>query len=212
MGRSGREALVVLGTSTASLEVADLAQAQGYRVAGLVAVEEVEESTPSPASLLGLPVLSWDEARALAPSHLAVVGVEEGRREIASRASGLGFRFASLRHPSSYVAHTTTLEQGSAIGAAACVAGYSAIGPHALLCQGAMVGHHTTIGAYAVIGAGANVAGSCRVEEEARVGPGARVIHRIAIGAGAVVEAGAVVIEDVPSGSRVSGVPARASA
>jgi serine acetyltransferase len=47
------------------------------------------------------------------------------------------------------------------------------------------------------------------VGEEAHVGIGAIAIERIEIGAGALVAAGAVVVEDVPAGGRVAGVPAR---
>jgi acetyltransferase EpsM len=48
-----------------------------------------------------------------------------------------------------------------------------------------------------------------RVGSCAFVGIGAQVIQCLAVGEGAVVGAGAVVLQDVPDGATVVGVPAR---
>jgi acetyltransferase-like isoleucine patch superfamily enzyme len=47
------------------------------------------------------------------------------------------------------------------------------------------------------------------VGDGAHIGTGAVVLQGRTIGTGAVVAAGAVVLEDVPDGGRVAGVPAR---
>jgi len=60
------------------------------------------------------------------------------------------------------------------------------------------------------VGPGATLAGEVVVEACAFIGAGATVLPRIRIGADAVVGAGAVVTRDVPAGSMVVGVPARA--
>lgn len=199
--------LLILGASLAALEVADAAAAQGLEVAGFLAPSNGEGA---PAPLAGLPVLASEQADGLAASHLLVCGLDapERRREV-ERAAALGFRFATVCHPSAYVAPTALLEEGCVVGAGACVSGYTRIGPHALLCPGALIGHHTIVAAHAVVGQGASVAGSCLVEEEAWLGAGARVIHRLRIGRGALVHPGAVVLADVGAGCAVTGVPAR---
>jgi sugar O-acyltransferase (sialic acid O-acetyltransferase NeuD family) len=206
-----RPPLLVLGTSLWALEVADVAEAAGLSPVGFLAVGR--DPLPAPSSLSGLPVLAEEEALELAGSHCLVAALEGGeRRSLVQRFRRLGFSFATLRHPSAYVAPTARLEEGCVVGAGVGVASYSTVGRHALLGQGALIGHHTRVGAFALIGQGANVAGSCRIGEEAQVGAAASIVHRRSIGRRAYVEAGAVVLEDVAAGARVSGVPARPTA
>ena len=59
------------------------------------------------------------------------------------------------------------------------------------------------------------VAGDVRgptIEQGASIGTGAKVIGPVRIGAGATIGAGAVVVDDVPAGATVVGVPARPTA
>src|SRR5215218_1907406 len=47
------------------------------------------------------------------------------------------------------------------------------------------------------------------VEDDASIGSGAVILGGVTVGAGALVGAGAVVVDDVPPGATVAGVPAR---
>jgi len=78
----------------------------------------------------------------------------------------------------------------------------------------------TVVGGDAKVGArvkfmGNNTVGTVRdngcptIEDDVTVGAGARLLGPIRIGAGAVIGANAVVIEDVPAGATVVGIPAR---
>jgi serine O-acetyltransferase len=49
------------------------------------------------------------------------------------------------------------------------------------------------------------------IGEDVAIGTGAKVIGRLRVGAGAEIGANAVVVEDVPAGATVVGVPARAN-
>ena len=47
------------------------------------------------------------------------------------------------------------------------------------------------------------------IEHHVNIGTGAKILGRLRVGAGASIGANAVVIEDVPAGATVVGVPAR---
>ena len=60
------------------------------------------------------------------------------------------------------------------------------------------------------IGPGAVIGGGAVIGDHAFIGLGASIRDHVHIGAGAVVGMGSVVIDDVPDGAAVAGVPARA--
>jgi UDP-perosamine 4-acetyltransferase len=72
-----------------------------------------------------------------------------------------------------------------------------------------LLGHHVFVGAFSTVNPGANIGGNTTMGGDTFIGMGATVVNGVRIGDGAVVAAGAVVLEDVESGARVQGVPAR---
>ena len=198
--------LLVLGTTTFATEVADVACAAGYEVAGFV---EALRPTRAAKEHAGRRVFGIDDIAALAESHLAVCGVRERRREVVEAVSACGLGFATVLHPTAFVLPTTTIGEGSLLGAGVAISGHTEIGRHVLIDRGGLVGHHTVVSDYVAVHAGANVAGSCAIGEEATIAMGAVVVDHVRIGARSVVAAGAVVVKDVPDGVAVAGVPAR---
>ncbi len=91
------------------------------------------------------------------------------------------------------------------------------IGKASMIDMGAVLGGRAEIGERCHIGAGAVIAGVVEppsatpvvIEDDCLVGANAVVIEGVRVGKGSVVAAGAVVIEDVPAGVVVGGVPAR---
>ena len=83
--------------------------------------------------------------------------------------------------------------------------------------MGAVLGGRAIVGRHCHIGAGTVLAGVVEpasatpviVEDDVMMGANAVVIEGCRVGRGAVVAAGAVVVEDVPAGAVVAGVPAR---
>ena len=200
--------LLILGTRTFAVEVADLAATiPGVQVAGFV---ENMDPQRCRQPLEGLPVHWIDDVAALVGSHRAVCALSTTlRSRFVEQAAGKGFAFATLMHPSAVVSKRTEVGEGCILNAACVVGTHSVLGAHVIVNRGALIGHHTTIGRCSSIQPGANVAGACSIGEAAYIGMGAIVLDHINVGAHAVVGAGAVVTHDVPDHTQVMGIPAR---
>ena len=91
------------------------------------------------------------------------------------------------------------------------------IGEGSMIDMGAVLGGRATVGKNCHIGAGTVLAGVIEppsaqpviVEDDVVIGANAVVLEGCRIGKGAVVAAGAVVVDDVPAGGVVAGVPAK---
>ena len=91
------------------------------------------------------------------------------------------------------------------------------VGPGTMIDMGAVLGGRATVGKNCHVGAGAVLAGVIEpasatpviVEDNVLIGANAVLIEGVHVGEGAVVAAGSVVIQDVPAGAVVAGVPAR---
>jgi acetyltransferase EpsM len=200
--------LLILGTRTFAVEVADLATTiPGVHVAGFV-----ENLDPSRCQqpLEGLPVYWIDEVASLASSHRAICALSTTfRSRFIEQVAQKGFRFATLVHPTATLSKRSEVGEGSILGAASVVGAHSTLGSHVIVNRGALIGHHTTIGRFCSIQPGANVAGACAIGEATYVGMGALILDHVTIGSHVVVGAGAVVTRDVPDHVQVMGIPAR---
>lgn len=205
---SSRQKLVILGTRIFAEEVADLvADGDDFEV---VAFGENHERERCDRPLLGLPVIWIDDLRPLAASHLAVCAIGTTHRtRFIEQADAMGFRFATVRHPTARVSRTSTVGPGSIVSAGAVVAAHTAIGMHVIVNRGVLIGHHTVVGDGVTISPGANVAGRVTIGPGTYVGIGAIVLDYITVGQGSVIGAGAVVTKDVPDHVQVMGMPAR---
>ncbi|MBV9311365.1 MAG: hypothetical protein JOZ73_11060 [Solirubrobacterales bacterium] len=98
----------------------------------------------------------------------------------------------------------------------------TAIGDPVVIEPGVYLAHgQVCLGGITKIGAGAYLAPFVAIglvagewvgptlEENVRVGVGASILGPVTVGAGATIGAGAVVLEDVPAGATVVGVPAK---
>lgn len=200
--------LIILGTRAFAEEVADLvSDCAEYELAAFAENWERERCA---RPLLGHPVIWVDDLAPLASSHQAVCAIGTPRRSLfVGQAEQLGFRFATVRHPTARVSRTVTVGVGSIVSAGVVVATQTAIGRHVIINRGSLIGHHTRIGDYVTISPGANIAGSVEIGAGTYIGMGGVISDHVKVGAQCMVMAGAVVVKDVPDHSQMGGVPAR---
>ena len=73
----------------------------------------------------------------------------------------------------------------------------------------AEIGRHVMISPCVTIGGRSGIAKVPIIEDEVFIGAGARILGDVTIGKGATIGANAVVLQSVPAGAVVAGVPAR---
>lgn len=130
------------------------------------------------------------------------------RLDIAATVADRGFDFFSAIDPQATVSETAVLGDGVMLNAETYIGPDVTVEDHTLVDSLVNVSHDVTIEAGATITPHATLAGGVTVGRDAYVGAGATVTDHVAVGDGAVVGAGAVVLDDVPAGMTVVGVPA----
>jgi serine O-acetyltransferase len=87
------------------------------------------------------------------------------------------------------------------------VLGYSGLG--IVIHARCVLGNRVLVGTGVTIGGRGTHHGVPVIEDDVEIGSGAKILGPICVGRGAVVGANAVVLQDVPAGAVVVGVPAR---
>ncbi|MEH0157559.1 acetyltransferase [Limibacter armeniacum] len=112
-------------------------------------------------------------------------------------------------HKDASVAQSAFLGYGNMVNAQAVVGADAKVPNHCIINAGAIVEHSVEMGDFVQIGAGAVVGARVQIGEEALIGSGSTITPGIKIGKGAQVAPGSLVMQDVPEGATVFGVPAK---
>jgi UDP-perosamine 4-acetyltransferase len=155
----------------------------------------------------GLPILAAVPATATAA--IPAIGENRLREALSTRFATRGRRLVSVAHPSAVISARATLGAGIVVCPGAVIVTGGAVADGVIVNTGATVDHDCQLGAFCHIAPGAHLAGRVIVGERALIGISACVRQGITIGEDAVVGAGAAVVDDVPPGATVVGVPAR---
>lgn len=140
---------------------------------------------------------------------LGSVASTSGRKEIYQKFRLQGYTFASLCHPTAWVADSAVLAEGVQIMAGAIVQAGCQLGENTLINTRAVVEHDCLIREHVHLASGALLCGDVWIGEGTHVGAGATVIQGIRIGKNVCIGAGSVVVQNVSDGAKIVGVPAR---
>ncbi|EME69312.1 carbonic anhydrase [Paramagnetospirillum caucaseum] len=204
--------LIIIGAGGHAKVVLDACLATGHRVLGLADADSSRHGT----KVLGIPVTGGDDwvrtfacADVMLVNGIGSVGDSSSRAGIQATFAALGYRFATIIHPSVVIGREVELADGAQVMAGAVIQPGCRLANGAIVNTRAAIDHDCRIGAHAHIAPGAVLAGEVSVGEGAHVGAGASVIQGIRIGAGAVIGAGAAVVRDVAAGKLALGIPAK---
>lgn len=207
--------LIGLGAGGHARVVMEAFQAMGgFEVIGLLDLRAELRGT----RVGGVPVLGGDgelprlRAEGVMDAFIGIgsVGDAGPRRRAFERARAAGFRIAGVVHPSAVLSPSALIGEGVQVLPGAVINAGARLGENIIVNTGAIVEHDCLIGSHAHIASGARLASTVTVGEGAHIGLGASVRQLARIGRDAIVGAGAVVVDDVPDGVTVVGVPARA--
>lgn len=141
--------------------------------------------------------------------YVVSIGRNEIRAACFQRAFDHGLLPATLVHPSAVISGSARLENGTVVMAKVVINADAQIGKNCIVNTAAVVEHDCRIGDHVHLSPGALLGGGVTVHSFAHVGIGAIALPGAEIGEGAIVGAGAVVVNSVPSGATVVGIPAR---
>lgn len=205
------KSILIFGFGGHASVVAEAGEALGWTIGGYFVEEGLAAASPEPNGK----VIKTNRKESLNPKKFGMnsfalgIGNNEARLWWCEKLLKEGFELPPIIHSKAWVSPTATLATGVFIGAGAVIQAGAKIGKAALINSNATVEHHCEIGPGAHIGPGAVLAGLAKVGEKSMIGAGAVVRDRIEIGKNATVGAGAAVVQNIPDGITVGGVPAK---
>jgi sugar O-acyltransferase (sialic acid O-acetyltransferase NeuD family) len=212
MGQLGIYGAGGLGRETASLVESLASQGRSWDTVFFIDDNQENQGT----EIMGLSVLGLEEAKSRYPEARIVgaVGIPAVRRSLMERSEALGFKAATLVHPSVEVPRTVEVGVGTIVFAGCVLTTHIRIGRHVLLNPGCTVSHDSVIEDYASLSPGVHIAGNVVVGSGAFLGTGTTTVHGstgepLVIGSDTVVGAGACVTCSLDSSVLAVGVPAK---
>lgn len=118
-------------------------------------------------------------------------------------------RFATLIHPTAWVANRVEIGEGTIIHASVNVTTDIKVGSHVILNKNSTFGHDVRIESFVFVAPSAFIGGAVCVGEGCYLGASSTLVNPITIGEWSTVGAGAVVLKDLPSNVTAVGVPAK---
>lgn len=205
--------LVILGAGGYAQEVLWIVDDRNDRAPEFDFLGFVDPAAPHKKGrhLYGRPILGGFEVAPEFPSELYFccgIGDPDSRAKECAAAEALGWKPATLIHPTVVQAKYCRIGDGTAIGAGSIIAPSATIGRHCAINNHVGVGHDSILGNYVVLSPGARISGGVILEDNVFVGTNATVYLQKKVGRGAVLGANSFLVTDLEPGRSAIGVPA----
>lgn len=192
--------IYIYGKSGHGKVVADIAFSNGYVISGWIDDDPNKES------------LSWENFNQIIPKGISValgIGDNKIRQSVTQKVLAAGYLLPPLIHPSTIIAPSVLLENGTVIMPFCVINADVSIGMGAIVNTSSIIEHDCVIGNFVHISPNVALAGNVQVEDLTHIGIGSCIIQNIHIGSNVIIGAGSVVIRDLPQYVTAVGNPAR---
>lgn len=152
---------------------------------------------------------NWEQVRTEMPKLRIALAIDDPvlRERLYSHYGSAAI--VNLQSPYAYVSNRASIGHGCIVQRGVTVMPYAQVGTACKLNVSCTVHHEAVIGQFSTLAPGSQILGNVTVGERVYIGAGTIIRQHCRVGDGALVGAGAVVVEDVPPGAVVVGVPAK---
>lgn len=207
-----RMPVIVIGGGGHAKVLIDAMMGQSFKIIGITDRDKGRWG----CKIMDIPVIGGDDVvldyspdAVLLVNGLGSAGITVPRRQIYDHFKNSGYSFASVIHPSAVTGAGVELAEGVQVMAGAIIQTGSRIGDNTIINTKASVDHDCVIGKHVHLAPGVTLSGGVCICDGVHLGTGATVIQGAKIGKNSVVGAGSLVINDIPGGVTVMGVPAK---
>jgi sugar O-acyltransferase (sialic acid O-acetyltransferase NeuD family) len=167
-----------------------------------------------PSKVLSYPVLATPQEVAQEREgkflhYICGIGDNRIREKEVGVVEALGWRPATLIHPSCQIAPNAIIGPGTYVAACSVIAPNVKIGSHVVINIHVSIGHDSTMADFSQACPGSRVLGKCKLERSALLGANATLLPGIELGAEAVLGANSVAVSAVPPRVTAFGLPAK---
>jgi sugar O-acyltransferase (sialic acid O-acetyltransferase NeuD family) len=142
-------------------------------------------------------------------AFICAIGDVKGRKKVCEKLREKGAEFINLISEAALISGAAILAKGIIIEAYAGIAANARIADFSTILAHTTIGHDVKIGSCVQISSYCDIHGWAEIGDCSLIGSHAVILKGIKVGEGATVGAGSVVIQDVPAGATVFGIPAK---
>ena len=140
--------------------------------------------------------------------YFCAIGDNNSRSNVVKYLDELGWKAATLIHPSAVMAKKIEIGAGSYIGPVSVICPNATIGKHVLINTRVAIGHDTVMENFSQACPGAQINGFCKIGYLSLIGSNASIMPGTKIGERAVIGSNSQVLRAVKNDTTVNGVPA----